>query len=245
MKTIRNFTILGLLAALTAFAQYNTLTQTTLSANMTSTATTLTVAAAGTIAAPSFSAGTVGSRLYVVDFGQTLGEIMDVSAITGTTVTVRRTGGSAAVAHASGAMVLYANPKLFYSYDPTGACTTATTLVTPWLNVKTGNQWLCSTISGTWVPGFGNKSATPQVTTAVASVAGATLPSGPFFHVTGTNAITSWTMPVGAANGAGFCIQPDAAYTTASTLTASTGVAGQVQCWHYDRTTSDWYPSYR
>ena len=244
MKRICSITILGLLAVFAAFAQYNVLTQTTLGANVAQGDKTITVAAAGTITAGSFAAQTVGSQLYVVDFGQTIGEVMNVTAISGTTVTVRRTP-SANVAHASGAMVLYGSPKLFYSYDPTGACTLATTLVTPWVNVKTGNQWLCSSISGTWVPGFGNKSAVPQDTAVVASVAGATLPSGPLFHVSGTNAITSWTVPVGAANGASFCITPDAAYTTASTLTASTAVAGQIQCWHYSRTNSDWMPSYR
>jgi hypothetical protein len=123
----------------------------------------------------------------------------------------------------------------------------------PLINVLTGAQWLCSTLTNQWVPGFQNpwagESSSP--TTAVASAAAIT-PTGPLFHVTGTSAISLINVPVGfAANGTTanvgggqFCAIPDAAFTTATGGTAtatavplkkaSTAVAGQVMCFTYD-----------
>jgi hypothetical protein len=77
-------------------------------------------------------------------------------------------------------------------------------------------------------------------------VAGATLPSGPLFHVTGTNAITDWTIPIGFTGGT-FCIIPDGAYTTTATnkiALASTGVVSKVQCWTYEAKLAKFFPSY-
>ena len=243
MNILRNVTILCLLAALCAFSQ-TALTQTTLASAMTSGDKTVKLTAYTGVSAPGI--GTTGTQLFVVDIGQVVGEVMNVigTATTSSYIFSVSRSPSKAVAHASGAMVLLGPPNYFYKYDPTGSCTTASTPVTPWVNTNNGLQWLCSTITSTWIPGFGNKTAPAQPNTLVASYAGAVLPTGPLFHMNGTAAVTSFTMPVGAQAGAGFCIIPDAAYTTASPLTASTGIVGKVQCWTYDYAASNWYPSY-
>lgn len=185
--------------------------------------------------------------LYVVDVGTNRGELMGVKSISSTNITVSRgQGGSQAAPHYSGAMVLLGRPDWFFTYDPVGTCTAASTHANPWVNTASGNQWLCSTLTHTWVPGFGNKLYPAQVTTAVASVAGATAPTGPLFHITGTNAITSWTVGVGM-RGNSFCVIPDAAYTTVAGNNigkSTTAVASQVQCWAWDATNSAWQPTY-
>lgn len=254
MKTLKNITILGLLAIAGAFAQLNTLVHTSLAAAVTSGATSLTVNSATGINAPSTSAA--GSVLYVVDLGQTTGEAMNVVGVSGTTITVRRSGPGRAVAHANAAMVLVATaPNWFYSVDPFGSCTASSTYVTPYLNIQNGRQWVCSTITSTWVPGWGNRSAPPQATVLVASVAGTTVVNSPVQHVDGTNAVTAWKPSIGW-NGDNFCIIPDAAFTTTTGGTtvattrviaiaiASTAVAAKTLCFTYDATNSKFTASY-
>jgi hypothetical protein len=180
---------------------------------------------------------------------------------TGTTYSVLRgLQGTKIAPHPSGDMVLLetsVSPSLggfsgsggFQNNDPplNGQCTGTNTLVTPWVNVQTGAQWICSSITTTWVPGFNNPLATqtPEVTTAVASVAGTTTPSGPFFHITGTNAITAWGIPIGcnatAVGGCQFTVIPDAAFTATATnniATALTAVANLPITFRWDATNS-------
>jgi hypothetical protein len=237
--------ILGLLtlAASSLFAQQNTLVQTSLSAAITSNQTQFAVASATGINAPTIT--TPGSVLYVVELGETLGESMPITGLSSTTVTVTRTRGRA---HASGAMVLVATaPNWFYSVDPLGSCTTASTYVTPYLNVTNGRQWLCSTVTGTWVPGFGNTAAPAGATTAVASAAGLVTPSGPLFHITGTAAITGFNIPVGY-NGGRICVIPDGIFTTTNAnniALASTAVVSKTLCFDYDaKATKPFFPGY-
>lgn len=256
MKNLSKITLIGLLACLSALAQQNTLVQTSLSAAITPTQNQFAVASVTGINAPSFSSGLAGSNIYVVDPGQSKGEQMTVASISGTTLTVSRTKANGARAHASGAMVLVATyANWFQSVDPVGSCTAASTYVTPWLNVTTGSQWLCSTITGTWVPGWGNTMTPAQVTLLVASVGGTTAVSGPLLHINGTNAITAFLPTVGW-QGQGFCVVPDAAFTTttggttvASTRVtaiaiASTAVANKTLCFTYDGTNSKFTASY-
>lgn len=218
------------------------LTQTTLSAAVTATQTVIPLASVTGISAGAVTSGTVGTQLYVVDPGQIIGEVMNVLSVSGTNVTVTRIP-SAAVAHKSGAMVLAGPPNAFYSTDPTG---TTDGPYTPYVNVLNGRQWLYSSVLSCWVPGFGNGSAPPAVTTAVASVAGATLPSGPLFHSTGTNAITGWTVPVGGV-GMPFSIIPDAVatWTTAGNIAlAGSMVVNKLLTFTWDGTNSKYIPSY-
>lgn len=245
MKTLNRFIILGALA-ITCFAQQKTVIQTSLSAAAVAGASTIVVASATGINAPSTSVP--GSMLYIVEWGQTKGEAVTVSAVSGTTISVRHGGPGKGAAHASGAMVLVAtSPDWFVSTDPIGSCTTANTYATPLLNIQNGNQWLCSTITLTWVPGFGNYAAPPAATTAVASAAGLITPSGPLFHITGTAAITGFNVPLGY-NGGRFCVIPDGAYTTTTAnniALASTATTSKIMCFDYDKAASKpFFPSY-
>lgn len=251
MKNIIRITLLGLLAAFAAFAQINSIVQTSLSAAVTANQVSFAVASATGIQAPNNSTGLAGSVLYIVDIGQTRGEAVQVTAITSTTVTVKRgySAGSRAVAHASGAMVLVAtNPNWFYSVDPSGSCVTASVYASPYINIQTGAQWLCSAKTLTWAASWGNTYGAPEILsgTATASVAGATAIAGPILEISGTNAITSFTMSTGW-NGQGFCAYPTAAFTTTATnniAKASTAVADRVLCFVWNANSSKFSPQY-
>ncbi len=245
MKTIAVM-ILGLFA-ITAYGQQNTILATTLSAAVTANATTVRVALATGIEAPSFAAGLAGSALFVQDIGQTQGELMRVTKVDSTTITVTRS--NTASAHASGAMVLIATKQnWFQTYDPQGSCVLAQTYVTPWVNTSNGNQWLCSSQTLTWTPSWGTAYPAPQLltATATASVAGATAIAGPLVEISGTEAITSFTMSTGW-NGEGFCVQPTAAFTTVAgnnIAEASTADANQTLCFVWNARAAAFSASY-
>lgn len=192
-------------------------------------------------------------------------EQMRVTAVNGTALTVvRGVNGTVAVPHPSGDMVLFGPARFFYVNDPGGiptapgsisgvACTQANVVVSPWVNVRTGAQWLCSSVTGTWVPGWNNMGQDNLAATAtVASVAGTTTPSGPLFTVTGTNAIVNWGIPLGfnatASGGGCFTAIPTGIWTwtaagnitTAGTVTAGNSVPVTF-CWN--AVTSKWVPS--
>lgn len=244
------FSALVLLAG-SAFGQ-TALTQTTLSAAV-ATGQTVTVASATNIAAPTPGHGVV---LFVNQ------EAMYVNSVSGTTIGVfRGYAGTPVQSHVSGARVLVGpiqngvsafNPVtagVDAQGDPGGACTAANTLYTPFLNIKNGRQWLCSTVTLTWVPGWGNVSQSAAPTAAVASAAGVITPSGPLFHITGALAITGFTIPVGfpVKSGATFCVIPDGTFTTttASNIAlASTAVVNKTLCWTYDTANAKFTPSY-
>lgn len=256
-----------------AFGQQNTLTQTTLSSAVpattgslfTSSASSVVLAACTNITGvqlnPTTTLNTQNQWVIYVDREAML--VYSVSS-SGCVLQVQRGyNGTVATSHASGAMVLFGRQAWFYVTDPGASpgvgspagvtCTAASVYVSPYLNIRTGAQWLCSTITGTWVPGFNNSLYPSQAapTVAVASVAGATLPSGPLFHVTGTNAITSWTIPVGcnatAVGGCAFTIIPDAVCTwTAAGNIALAGscVVNKALTFVWDAKNSKWIPSY-
>jgi hypothetical protein len=253
MKTLKRnlLTIAALFAPLfgggqVATAQINTLTQTSTAAAVAATDKVVYVTSATNINAPSPQSGIVASQIYVVAPGNQRGELMLVTSVNGTAISVRRNASGAATSFPSGSMVLAGNPNWFYGYDPSGGCVAANTLVTPYVNTKTGNEWLCSTVTSSWVPGFGNDAALDVTTAAVASAAGLVTPSGPLFHVTGTAAITGFNIPVGFAFGS-FCAIPDGIFTTTATTNialASTAVVSRVNCWTYDPATAKFYPGY-
>lgn len=238
--------ILGLLASLSAFAQQNTLTGTTLSAAALITDDFVTLASATGVVLPTASVN--GSMLFVKSPGST-GEAMVIqSLVSGTTYKVTRgVSGTARKAQISAALVLIGRKDLFFVTDPSGACVTATTLVTPRVNIITGRQWLCSTVTLAWSPGFGNTSYPAQANTAVASAAGAVVPTGPLFHITGTAAITGFTLPLGIENGDSFCAFSDGVYTwTAAgniSILGTATAAGRQQCFTWDAAAVKWYPT--
>lgn len=250
MKTLFKIASIAALLSCSAFAQTNTLNQTSLSAAITQNQTVFNVASATGIVVGNTFAGTVGSALWIQDIGSPMGEVVNVQALSGTQVTVRRTTGRA-TAHASGAMVLVAGqPNLFRAKDPQGSVASCSTVqVSPWLNTVNGNQWLCSSKTLTWVPSWGlatAESAQVLTATATASAAGATAISGPYTEVSGTNAITSFTMSTGW-NGQGFCLYPTAAFTGTATnniAKAFTAVADRTICFYYNANSSKFSPSY-
>lgn len=243
--------LLGSIAFGQATASNLLLTATKLSAAVTNTQTrTFTVASATGITANS-------TVLYVDDGTGGNGEAVFVSGVSGTQISViRGYNGTQANTHLSGSVVLAGAPQAFVSTDPSGSCT-ASAAYTPTVNVlggsngqKGGNQWICSSITNSWVPGFFNTQRPAGVTTLVSSAAGAIQPSGPLFHVDGTAAVTAFGTSTSAGLGAGggsatqsygapFCIIPDAAFTWTATnniAVAGTAVANLMVCFTFDGT---------
>jgi hypothetical protein len=254
----KTISILSLVLALSfsAFGQATAssllLTTTTLAAAVKTTSTTV----LSLTSATGITAG--NTLLYIEDGHGGNNEAVFVNSVNGTQVGVTRGyQGTQSNLHLAGAIVLAGPPTNFYSVDPSGACTAAST-VTPYVNIMSSRQWICSSISGSFVPGYFNDEKNPAATTAVASVAGATNPSGPLFHVTGTNAITAWGSSTTAGLGSGggsatqpfgamFCIIPDAIFTTTATnniALASTAVVSKLLCYTFDNTNKKYVPSY-
>ncbi len=226
----------------------NVLAQTTLSAAITNKAQYLTVASATDLSSPSSN---FQQQIYVINPGATKGELMNVVSVSGTTVQVARLS-LFRQAFLTGAIVIInpLNPATqvsgFVETDPNPVPAVAPTLT--WIvNVTNGNQWLYSTVSASWVPGFNNTVAPIAPTAAVASAAGANVPTGPMFHVTGTNAVTSWTLPNGFTSGS-ITVIPDAAFTWTNAGNiggaGGTAVAGKTLVFTYDWIAAKWYPSY-
>ena len=245
MKTILSLFCALAIFATGAFSQVNTLTSTTTSAAILATDSTVTLTS--TTGVTVSAAGVQGSQLYVVSPGNVRGETMQVKSLSGSVVTVIRARSGIRSGFPSGATVLIGSPNWFYAYDPAGSCVTASLYVSPWVNTLTGSTWLCSSITTTWVPGFANATGeAQQVTAAVASVAGATAVNGPLQHITGTNAITSFTMGIGWS-GQAFTVIPDGAFTTTATNNigkASTAVVNRPLTFTWDATNSVFVPSY-
>ncbi len=194
------------------------LTSTTLAAALSNSANLLTVASASGIYAP--QSGGINQKLYVINPETTKGELMDVTpGINGVSISVARnslfrqafiSGAYVIIGQSPGNEAIGLGPS-FFEYDPVGAVTAVNVPITPWINVTNGNQWLRS-VDGLWVPGFNNPASDKGITATVASFAGFILPSGPLFHVTGAEAVTGFTLPVGFTGGS-FSIIPDGTFT--------------------------------
>lgn len=236
---ITKLTLAFALSTALAFGQ-TALTQTATSAAMTSTQNFVNVSSATGISAR--------TALYIIDPGNQVGELVQVQGqySSGTLLPITR-GRGFQREHVSGAVVIIApTPSAFYQRNPYGSCTAASTSYTPWINTDTGEQWLCSTITLSWVPGWNNPAASASTAT-VASAAGAILPSGPLFTVSGTAAVTGFTIPVGFSYSGGFCVAPTGAFTwtTAGNIgLAGTAVVGRILCFTWNGTSSKFLPSY-
>lgn len=211
-----------------------------------------------------------GTPVSVIYVGREAMGVLAVSTTTTSVTVMRGYLGTQAAPHPSGVTVLISNvystnsafganpvPSGFFSNDPPigGSCTAANTPTTPWVNVLTGAQWLCSSITSTWVPGWNNplSASSPGATASVASAAGAILPSGPFFTVTGAAAITGFTIPIGfdaTASGLGGCFDVRSANGSTWTWTAAgniavagTGTANKVFTFCWDQNTSKFVPN--
>ena len=151
-------TLIGLMVALAlpGFGQA-TLDQTTLSAAMTETTSTMTVASA---------TGFVVNHITYVDK-----EAMRVQAISGTTITVRRgRAGTPARGHINGAAVSVGLPNRFLNQDPKGSCVLAGTTAQPQISIPTGRQWICDATLLTYLPLFTSGAITPVATPAAIGV---------------------------------------------------------------------------
>lgn len=153
MRTILRFLIGAaamLLFSMPVHAQ-TTLTHTTLSGAITASATSFAVASATNIAAD--------VRLFVDK------ELMIVTAVSGTTVTVRRAvaNGGQATRHASGARVWVDNATQgspFITYDVSGACLTSEMRWTPMINTANGSIFECE--GGYWLKWLSESTAEPH-----------------------------------------------------------------------------------
>jgi hypothetical protein len=239
----------------------STITQTTLSGGpYGAEAGVISVVSASNISAP---VANVRQKLYVINPDTSRGELMDVVGVSGTQISVSRldmnkskligptgNGGVGATVLIGPTPDATAGAYLgsFYEFDPIGSSANNMNsgANTPWVNVSNGNQWLYSSVLGLWVPGWNNPTAVKGLTAAVASAAGLITPSGPLFHVTGTSAITGFTVPTGFAGGS-FTIIPDAIFTWTSAnniALAGTAVVSKALTFQYDSNTGKFYPSY-
>lgn len=265
-NTLKIISMLAVLACFAgpSFAQQYTLSQTTLSAKAGAGDTQIQVASATGIygyaanLTPIPANPTNPQTHCYIDR-----EELEIRSISGTVAQVRRgVNGTTGQAHASGQMVLCGPITAFYTMDPGGtpgspggsvsgvACTSTNVYVTPWVNVRTGAQWICSTITSTWIPGFGNSAAFGNMVpnTAVNSATAAMVPTGPLFHVTGTSTMTSITEPLGcnatAVGGCTFVVIPDstAVWTAGNNISNSvTATAGNPMLFVWDAVNSKWY----
>jgi len=222
-----------------------TLTQTTLSGALALKSNIANVASASGIAGPT---NQLTQKLYIINPETARGELVDVAGVSGTAITLSRLGAFRQ-AFLSGAIVVIGsqvqyNPS-FFGYDPVGGVAAVDVPAVPWINVVNGNQWLRS-VDGLWIPGWQNTSQPVGVSDVVASAAGAILPSGPLFHVTGTAAVTGFTIPVGFTGGS-FTIIPDGnfTWTTAGNIgLAGTAVTGRAIIFTWDSNAGKFFPSY-
>ncbi len=226
------------------------ITQTTLSASFNQNASFMSLTSTANIVGP-----TNGylQKIYVIDPDQTKGTLYAVTgAPNGSQVPVVCLDEFKCSHSSSTVLIAPADPTIagFQITDPVGNPSVAGTypgspVVTPWLNVTNGYQWLQAP-DGHWVPGWNNPTSIKGPTAAVASAAGVIIPSGPLFHVTGTAAITGFGLPLGFAGGS-FTIIPDAVFTwTAATdiTLAGTAVVNKALTFTYDSTTFKFSPSY-
>ena len=219
--------------------------QTTLSGTITASQNQFVVASATDLSAP---VNNFRQKIYVLDLGANVGELMTVEALSGTTVTVSRLDENK-TAHYTGALVIIApvDPLKpgFQEFDPATYYAT-TPLLEFWLNVTTGSQWIWSTLLSRYVPGWCNPNK-PQVTAAVASgTSAACTPSGPLFHMTGTSTVTSWVIPVGFNGGSFMTINDGAWQSSAGGNCGSTTVqvATSTTTWTMDAATGVIYCSH-
>lgn len=143
------------LATAIGYAQTFTLANTTLSGSISATQTTLVLASASASSGSSFGSAAVGQCLFID------AELMRITAVSSTTMTVSRAtgsgGGGSATPHYTGAIIFRAACSAFQQAEPplsgnwrTGGNVTCTAYPAPWINVKTANVWWCNTVNNQW-----------------------------------------------------------------------------------------------
>jgi hypothetical protein len=152
MKTLitRTLAALVFVAALTtsALAQTFVLNQTTTSAAIAATDTTVALTSASAATGSTFGAVVAGQGLYVDQ------EYMLITAVSGTTVTVQRRNNRASApggitTHISGQTVFIGAPAAFQHLDPAVGVCAVGSQGDPWINVENGKVWRC--LASTWL----------------------------------------------------------------------------------------------
>jgi hypothetical protein len=212
------------------------------------------------------SAGTGNITNLYID--RELMQVVSVNATAKVVCVLHGMSGSQAAPHGAGSTVIIGPPGAFFNYDPEGYCGGPVGGVsfgggpsnppqfTPWINTRTAVEWICSTVTKTWAPGFNNPLVPVGAitTTSLALVAGTNTPTGPLFHTTTTNAVVTWTAPVGcnataatASSGCSFTIIPDAicTWTAAGNIAiAGSCVVNKALTFTWDAQNQKWVPSY-
>lgn len=200
----------------------NNIGQTTLSAAAAQSDRFITVASATGITAGDLVAGTPASMVYIVDPGQKVGEVATVISVSGTTIGLRRV--TFVVPHVSGATVYFGPPDNFYEYNPRGSAVYATVPVSRWINTLTGDVFVPSPNSLSWVNSTGGI-LTNTSTAVTAKAATATLVAADFGQTvtnTGAGGAIVLTLPAAAAV-AGQYLRVQLTVAQTVTLTPVTG----------------------
>jgi hypothetical protein len=249
-KTITKLLVLLALVSALSFGQTGLSTTTLSSAITSASATTINLSTTGMLS--SGPANQINTGIYIDH------EFMWVVTAVDSThaIVARGKNGTRPFAHVSGATVWFNPPTTAYpaiansnflAVSPIeaetiyGACTASAEPTLPKIYVKSGHKLDC--LGGVWVvtsgldyPYYGGTSA---------SIAGAQPLTGTSMSISGTNAITSFTVPYGWAVGQCVSILPTAAFTTTTAgniAAATTAVANKtlLECWSGTK----WVPSY-
>ena len=244
LRSLAALVAVFVLSAAPLFAQ-TALTTTTLGALLDNASANITVAAATGITAP----GTGATFVYLLIDRELIG----VRTINGLVVGgTRGANGTRATAHINGATVTVAPALAVINYLPSGACVRVNLQYVPQIVGGTNAQGvngttfdcLGVTTAGQWVST--NVTDVPILGSTVASPAGVLTPTGTYFKVSGTNAITGITVPAGATPGFTLALESTGIWTwtaAGNILTAgTTTAAGRVLLMIWNG--AKWVPSY-
>lgn len=239
--------LIGALCIVPASAQ-TVLSSTTLTANIADDS----VRVMAVTSATGFTAPGTGSTQVLALIDR---EIVSVRTVNSLVIGILRgMNGTRATAHVSGSIVWVGAPRAFVASIPSGQCvrtllTTVPVIVggAPGLGAEVGTTWDCLglTTAGQWVNTNGNGIGLPTLGALIASPAGVLTPSGTYFKVSGTAAITGITVPAGAAPGFTIMIEPTGAFTwTTATniIVAGTAVVGRTLTFTWNG--AKWVASY-
>lgn len=232
---LKTFRLAFLFAFVTAFCFGQTLlTTTTISAAVTQTQNTVTLASGTGVTIPG-AANQINTVLYIDR------ELMRVTGlVSGTTYNVQRGITTRQHAHLSGATVWIGSPtgnflSTEYFAEAAGTCVAVSESL-PRIYLRSGHKYDCMGVAGTqqWV--LTSSPDLPILGSTVASAAGVITGTGTIFLVSGTAAITGLTVPNGMAPGMCLTLIPTGAWTltTATNIrTAATAVSGKamLMCW--------------
>lgn len=151
--------------------------------------------------------------------------------------------------HGAGTFVWAGPTTAFVQSDQDGACTRTQLAYVPLISIATHRTFDCPSNSGAWMRTDG-PDAKSYYGTAIASGASATvIIPAQTFKISGTSAITTFTLPAGWQPGLCFNIIPTGNFTLSSTGgnigKSATAVTGRVMkvCWG-GAAGQFWYPSY-